>query len=138
MAAPANRPVQSVASSSRSIWPCVLSGLVRLLAQLLERQPQARDRRLEQPPVHVEKDALITGVGQQAERRVDLVGGGFQLHTTLEPGAALAALPPLELNRRWFLPAIGAAASLRFRSAIVALGGHGLRICSAPRRRANT
>src|SRR3989442_3462361 len=137
MAAPANRPVQSVASSSSSIGPCVLSGFVRLVPQLLDCQPQAGDRRLEQPPIHVEEYALIQGVGQQAERRVDLVAGGLQVKPPLEPGAALAVLPALHLNRRLLVPAIGTAAPLGFRSAILALGGHGLRICSGPRRRAN-
>src|SRR2546425_1506539 len=125
MAAPAKRPVQSVASSSRSICARVLRGLVRVLAQLLDCQPQAGDRRLEQPSVHVEEYALIQGVGQQAERRMDLVGGGFQIQPPLEPGAALAPLAPLELNRCLLVPAIGAAASLGFRPAILALSGHG-------------
>src|SRR5205807_2773772 len=105
--------------------PRVLRGLVRVLAQLLGCQPQAGDRRLEQPSVHVEEYALIQRVGQQAERRMDLVGGGFQIQPPLEPDAALAPLAPLELNRRLLVPAIGAAASLRFRPAILALSGHG-------------
>jgi len=98
---------------------------------------QARDRRLEQPPVHVEEDALLQGIGQQIERRVDLVAGGFQLQATSQPGAPLAALAPLELNGRLLLAAIGTAAPLGLVSAILALRGHGLRICSVPRQRAS-
>jgi len=71
---------------------------------------------------------LVLGVGQQAERRVDLVGGGFQLEPPRERGAAPFALPMLDLDGRLFGPAIGATAPIRFLSAVLAFGSHGLRI----------
>lgn len=71
---------------------------------------------------------MVLGVGQQAERRVDLVGGGFQLEPPRERGAAPFALPMLDFDGYLFGPAIGTAAPIRFLSAILALGGHGLRI----------
>ena len=71
---------------------------------------------------------MVLGVGQQAERRVDLVGGGFQLEPTGERGATPFALPALDLDGTLLVPAIGAAAPIRFLSAILALGGHELRI----------
>jgi len=71
---------------------------------------------------------LVLGVGQQAERRVDLVGGGFQLESPRERGAAPFALPTLDLDGTLLVSAIGAAAPIRFLSAVLALGSHGLRI----------
>ena len=71
---------------------------------------------------------MVLGVGQQAERGVDLVGGGFQLESPRERGAAPFARPTLGLDGHVFGPAIVAAAPIRFLSAILALGSHGLRI----------
>jgi len=71
---------------------------------------------------------LVLGVGQQAERGVDLVGGGFQLEPPRERGAAPFALPKLDFDGCLFGPAIGTAAPIRFLSAILALSSHGLRI----------
>ena len=71
---------------------------------------------------------MVLGVGQQAERGVDLVGGGFQLESPRERGAAPFALPKLDFDGCLFGPAIGTAAPIRFLSAILALGSHGLRI----------
>ena len=115
----------------------LLRGLGRPLAQLLQGQPQPRDRRLEQPPVHIDEYALVHGEGQQAERRLDLVAGGFELLAPHEAGAALAALPALQLNGRLFVPAIGTAAPIGFLSTILAFGSHGLRICNVPHGRAS-
>ena len=71
---------------------------------------------------------MVLGVGQQAERGVDLVGGGFQLEPPRERGAAPFALPTLDLDGRLFGPAIVATAPIRVLSAVLALGSHGLRI----------
>ena len=71
---------------------------------------------------------MVLGVGQQAERGVDLVGGGFQLEPPRQRGAAPFALPTLPLDGHLFGPAIVATAPLRFLSAILALSSHGLRI----------
>ena len=71
---------------------------------------------------------MVLGVGQQAERRVDLVGGGFQLEPPRDRGAAPFALPLLDFDGHVFGPALGTAAPIRFLSAILALGSHGLRI----------
>jgi len=71
---------------------------------------------------------LVLGVGQQAERGVDLVGGGFQVEPPRERGAAPFAFPKLDFDGCLFGPAIGGAAPIRFLSAILAFSSHGLRI----------
>ena len=71
---------------------------------------------------------MVLGVGQQAERGVDLVGGGFQLESPRERGTAPFALPKLDFDGCLFGPAIGTAAPIRLLAAILALGSHGLRI----------
>ena len=71
---------------------------------------------------------MVLGVGQQAERCVDLVGGGFQLEPPGERGAAPFALPTLALDGHLFGPAIGTAAPIRVLAAIFGFGSHGLRI----------
>ena len=71
---------------------------------------------------------MVLGVGQQAERGVDLVGGGFQVEPPRERGAAPFAFPKLDFDGCLFGPAIGGAAPIRFLSAILAFSSHGLRI----------
>src|SRR5881392_250687 len=85
-----------------------------------------RDRGLEQPAVLVEQDSMVQSAGQQIERRLDLVAGALQFEAPRQPGAAVALLAALHLDRYLLGPAFGATAWIGLLAAILAFPGHGL------------